>query len=355
MTEYSLYTSLPVRKIVKGDTLSVFFTTNGVALFQGVNPDTGVPTPSWSAENGPVITPHVGSARGASYSLEAHRWKYNGNDLKFSTSGSGWETSTVDNRFQINHTDGSIQIIGNLASKSNQDADTLEYSGVARQSAKVTFDVQKTVDIFISPLGSSSFGGGVSVESTAIGTINGVLVNSTHISNTVLFNSNGAVASYTVKVRKGLNGTVIASLSNGKISTFEITRDMVDGQELFIVEFYIDGNTEAVYRTGFTVIDIDDLYQAQADMDGEPSDNKDDVAYIKGKIINVRTHTEVGASGNVVFQLVNNSDESVLISKTVPYQEFHDTGIPVTGADITDAHGNTISASANMQFNVTIA
>lgn len=355
MTEYSLYTSLPVRKIVKGDTLSVFFTTNGVALFQGVNPDTGVPTPSWNAESGPVITPHVGSARGASYSLEAHRWKYNGNDLKFSTSGSGWETSTVDNRFQINHTDGSIRIIGDLASKNNQDADTLEYSGVARQSAKVTFDVQKTVDIFISPLGSSSFGGGVSVESTAIGTINGVLVNSTHISNTVLFNANGAVASYTVNVRKGLNGTVIASLSNGKISTFEITRDMVDGQELFIVEFYIDGNTEAVYRTGFTVIDIDDLYQAQADMDGEPSDNKDDVAYIKGKIINVRTHTEVGASGNVVFQLVNNSDESVLISKTVPYQEFHDTGIPVTGADITDAHGNTISASAQMQFNVTIA
>ena len=355
MTEYSLYTSLPVRKIVKGDTLSVYFTTNGVALFQGVNPDTGVPTPSWNAQSGPVITPHVGSARGASYSLEAHRWKYNGNDLKFSTSGSGWETSTVDNRFRINHTDGSIQIIGDLASKNNQDADTLEYSGVARQSEKVTFDVQKTVDIFISPLGSSSFGGGVSVESTAIGTINGVLVNSTRISNTVLFNANGAVASYTVKVRKGLNGTVIASLPNGKINTFEITRDMVDGQELFIVEFYIDGNTEAVYRTGFTVIDIDDLYQAQADMDGEPSDNLDDVAYIKGKIINVRTHTEVGASGNVVFKLVNNSDNSVLISKTVPYQEFHDTGIPVTGADLTDAHDNTISASANMQFNVTIA
>lgn len=355
MTEYSLYTSLPVRKIVKGDTLSVYFTTNGVALFQGVSPDTGVPTPSWNAESGPVITPHVGSARGASYSLEAHRWKYNGNDLKFSTSGSGWETSTVDNRFRMNHTDGSIQIIGDLASKNNQDADTLEYSGVARQSEKVTFDVQKTVDIFISPLGSSSFGGGVSVESTAIGTINGVLVNSTRISNTVLFNATGAVASYTVTLRRGLNGTVIASKPNGKISTVEITRDMVDGQELFIVEFYLDGNTEAVYRTGFTVIDIDDLYQAQADMDGEPSDNKDDVAYIKGKIINVRTHTEVGATGNVVFKLVNNSDNSVLISKTVPYQEFHDTGIPVTGADITDANDNTISASANMQFNVTIA
>lgn len=355
MTEYSLFTSLPVRKIVKGDTLSLYFTTNGVALFQGVNPDTGVPTPSWTIDSGPSITPHVGSARGASYSLEAHRWKYNGNDLKFSTSGSGWETSSVDNRFRMNHTDGSIQIIGNLASKSNQDADTLEYSGVARQSEKVTFDVQKTVDIFISPLGSSSFGGGVSVESTAIGMINGVLVNSTRISNTMLFNANGAVASYTVKVRKGLNGTEIASLPNGKISTFEITRDMVDGQELFIVEFYIDGNTEAVYRTGFTVIDIDDLYQAKAIMEGQPSDKEGDVGYIKGYLYNVRTNTEVGASGNVVFKLVNDSSGSVIINKTVTYQEFHDTGVPVTGADLTDENNNDISATANMQFNVTIA
>lgn len=355
MTEYSLYTSLPVRKIVKGDTLSLYFTTNGVALFQGVNPDTGVPTPSWTADSGPSITPHVGSARGASYSLEAHRWKYNGNDLKFSTSGSGWETSTIDSRFRMNHTDGSIQIIGNLASKSNQDADTLEYSGVARQSEKVTFDVQKTVDIFISPLGSSSFGGGVSVESTAIGTVNGVVVNSTHITNTVLFNSNGAVTSYTVKLIKGLDGTEIASLPNGKISTFEITRDMVDGQELFIVEFYIDGNTEAVYRTGFTVIDIDDLYQAKAIMEGQPSDKEGDVGYIKGYLYNVRTNTEVGASGNVVFKLVNESSGSVIINKTVTYKEFHDSGVPVTGADLTDENNNDISATANMQFNVTIA
>lgn len=355
MTEYSLYTSLPVRKIVKGDTLSVFFTTNGVALFQGVNPDTGVPTPSWNTDSGPSITPHVGSARGASYSLEAHRWKYNGNDLKFSTSGSGWETSTVDNRFRMNHADGSIQIIGNLASKSNQDADTLEYSGLARQSEKVTFDVQKTVDIFISPLGSSSFGGGVSVERTAVGTVNGVVVNSTHIFNTVLFNSNGAVASYTVKLRKGLDGTELTTQSNGKISTFEITRDMIDGQELFIVEFYIEGNTEAVYRTGFTVIDIDDLYQAKAIMEGQPSDKEGDVGYIKGYLYNVRTNTEVGASGNVVFKLVNESNGSVIINKTVTYQEFHDTGVPVTGADLTDENNNDISASANMQFHVTIA
>ena len=69
----------------------------------------------------------------------------------------------------------------------------------------------------------------------------------------------------------------------------------------------------------------------------------------------MRTNTEVGASGNVVFKLVNESNGSVIINKTVTYKEFHDTGVPVTGADLTDENNNDISASANMQFHVTIA
>ncbi len=355
MADYSLFTSLPVRKIVKGDTLSLYFTTNGVALFQGVNPDTGVPSPTWNTTTGPAVTPHVGSARGASYTLESHAWKYNGNDLKFSASGSGWETSSVDSRFRMNHADGTVQIIGDLASKTNQDADTLEYSGVARQSETVVFDVQKTVDIFISPLGSSSFGGGVSVSTQAIGTINGAVVSTTHISSSSLYNANGAVGSYTVKLYKGLDGTLLATLQNGKESTFSITRDMVDGQQLFIVEFYIDSSTTAVYRTGFTIIDVDDLYQPKAYMEGQPSDDGD-VGIIKGYVYNVRTNTEVlSVSGNVTFKLVNSSDLSVILNKTLTYAEFNSTGVTVTGANLTDSDNNTISATANIQMSVTLA
>lgn len=354
MTDFSLFTSLPVRKIVKGDSLSPYFTTNGVALFQGVNPDTGVPSPTWNTTTGPAITPHVGSAKGAVYTLTNHTWKYNGNDLKFSTSGSAWETSSVDSRFRMNHADGTIQIIGDLASKTNQDADTLEYSGRAVQSEEVFFDIKKTADIFISPLGSSSFGGGVSVETTAIGTVNGVLVGSTHISSSVLYNANGAVSSYTIKLYKGLNGTLLATLQNGKESTFAITRDMVDGQQLFIVEFYISGTTEAVYRTGFTVIDIDDLYQPKAYMEGQPSDDGD-VGIIKGYVYNVRTNKEVDiSSGTVTFKLVDSSNQSQILSKSLSYADFRNTGVTVTGANLTDNKNNTISASANIQMDVTV-
>lgn len=355
MADYTLFISLPVRKVVNGDTLSLYFTTNGVALFQGVNPDTGVPSPTWNTTTGPSITPHVGSARGASYTLEKHVWKYNGNDLKFSTSGSAWETSPVDSRFRMNHADGTLQIIGDLASKTNQDADTLEYTALARQSEQVTFDVKKTVDIFISPLGSSSFGGGVSIETTALGTINGVVVGSTHITSSVLYNANGSVGSYTIKIRKGLDGGVIATLDKGKESSFAITRDMVDGQQLFIVEFYISGNTEAVYRTGFVIMDIDDLYQPKAYMEGQPSDNGD-VGVIKGHVYNVRTNVEPNvAKGSVIFKLVSNNNNNLIISKELSYNEFKTTGVTITGANLTDSKGNTISASANMQMNVTLA
>ena len=354
MTDFSLFTSLPVRKIVKGDTLSLYFSTNGVALFQGVNPDTGVPIPTWDATTGPAITPHVGSARGNNYTLESHKWVYNGNDLKFSTSGSGWETSSVDNRFRMNHADGTIQIIGNLASKSNEDADTLEYSGVARQSEQVVYEVQKTVDIFISPLGSSGFGGGVSLESEALGVVNHVMVRSTRIIDSSLFNANGAVSDYTIKVYKGLGGDELASLAHGKENTFNITRDMVDGQQVFIVKFFIPGNTEAVYTTGFTITDFADLYQPKAYMEGQPSDDGD-VGIVKGYVYNVRTNTEATVSkGTVIFKLVNSANSSLVMSKSLTYKEFKDTGVTITGANLTDSDNNTISASANIQMDVTI-
>lgn len=354
MADASLFISLPVRKIVKGDTLSLYFTTNGVALFQGVNPDTGVPTPTWDTNTGPSITPHVGSARGADYTLESHKWVYNGNDLKFTTSGSGWETSSVDNRFRMNHADGTIQIVGNLASKTNEDADTLEYSGVARQSEQVVYEMQKTVDIFISPLGSSSFGGGVSLETEALGVVNNVMVSTTKIINTSLFNSNGAVSDYSIKVYKGLDGTELASLAHGKESDLKITRDMVDGQQVFIVKFFIPGSTEAVYTTGFTITDYADLYQPKAYMDGQPSDDGD-VGIVKGYVFNVRTNQEATISkGTVTFKLVNSANLGEILSKSLTYDDFKNTGVTVTGANLTDGDGNSISASANIQMDVTI-
>lgn len=60
MDNISLSASIAVRRIIDGDTLSIWFTTNGIPLHQGLNPNDFSATPKWT-ESGdhPEITPHV--------------------------------------------------------------------------------------------------------------------------------------------------------------------------------------------------------------------------------------------------------------------------------------------------------
>lgn len=353
MTDLSLFTSLPVRKIVKGDTLSVYMTVDG-ALFQGINPDTGTVTPTWNDTDGPKITPNVGSARGLSYTLESHKWYYNNGEIEFPT-GSGWVTST-DGKFKLNKADGTLQIVKDLASLTNQDVDTLKYSGVARQNEQVVYTVEKTVDVFISPLGSSSFGGSVQIESAVLGTLDsGTVISSTCVKEVKLYNGEGEVSNFTVSIRKGLDGTyLVQKVAAGSVSNTKITRDMVDGQQVFIVEFYIPSSTTAVYRTGFTVQDKDDLYQPHAYMEGNPSDTGDK-GIIKGYVYKVKTNEQATvSSGTVTLKLVDSSNLSTIETFNVAYTTFRDTGITITKDHLTDSEGNDITATANIQMDVVI-
>lgn len=356
MSNLSLFDSLPVRKIVKGDTLSPYFTTNGVALFQGVNPDTGTPVPNWNSTYYPAITPHVGSAQSGAFTLINHRWEYNGTDLKFSTTGSGWVTSTVDARFQMNTADGSIRIVGNLASKDNQDVDNLKYYGLAVRG-EARFEQEKSVDIFISPLGSSSFGGGVSVVSPVLGTLDdGTNLAETKLASVALYNSNGAVTDFTIKVYKGITSTTPIGTYNQSsiLSSFKVTRDMVDGQEVFILEFYVPGVNEAVFRTGFTIMDKDDLYQMEYTETSNTLTDDDGSLTYKGYLYAVKTNKEVAvASGTISAKVVKSLDRSTIKSYSCTYKELKESGITIKQADIAGDNG-VPSCSLNVQANLVL-
>lgn len=360
MTDYSLFASLPVRKMVNGDSLSPYFTTNGIALFQGVNPDTGVATPSWGTDGScPVITPHVGSAKGATYTLTKHVWKYNGTDLKFSTSGTGWEQSTVNSKFWLNHTDGSLKILGDLASKANADADSLEYSGVA-VCGNATSDISKTIDIFISPLGSSSFGGAVNVDTTVIGTVSGKLVESAKLTSAVLYNSNGSVSNFSIKVWRGLtkdNDHLIGTYASGKVTDCKIDRSKVDGQEVFVVEFYIDGTSAPVYTTGFTIVDIDDLYKLFIYDAGKGIDDNGGMSIFRGYVLDVKRNAEYTGkvSGTVAMKLAKGGSSEVLKSGSLSYADFKSSGFTITASDIADNTNSEVSCSINVEANVTLS
>ena len=354
--EIHLSATAPVRRTLKGDTLSLSLQTNGVPLFQGLNPDTFTVSPKWS-ESGkhPVITPVIGSARKNNVTLTSHAWAYNGKDLGFSFSGTGWETSAVDNRFKLNHTDGSLSIVADLASKVNQDSDTLKYSGVAVSGAS-TYPMEKSIDILVSMLGGSSYFGGVSADTTVLskGQTQAVL-------KPWLFNSaGGEVSSYSVKLYRG-SGTDLAGTYNNPQSGITIHRDKtgdsdklyVDSHQLFVLEFIVDG--AAVYRTGISIDDISDIYQLALNSIGQVDEDSNQTFRC------IVTNCETGKaprsiSGNVTFVIYTDNNGSVenKRSETMTWAKNVSDGFVVRNADTIDESKNIIrvSVSADAYFTV---
>ena len=354
--EIHLSATAPVRRTLKGDTLSLSLQTNGVPLFQGLNPDTFTVSPKWS-ESGkhPVITPIIGSARKNNVTLTSHAWAYNGKDLGFSFSGTGWETSSVDNRFKLNHTDGSLSIVADLASKVNQDSDTLKYSGVAVSGAS-TYPMEKSIDILVSMLGGSSYFGGVSADTTVLskGQTQAVL-------KPWLFNSaGGEVSSYSVKLYRG-SGTDLAGTYNNPQSGITIHRDKtgdsdklyVDSHQLFVLEFIVDG--AAVYRTGISIDDISDIYQLALNSIGQVDEDTNQIFRC------IVTNCETGKaprsiSGNVTFVIYTDNNGSVQNkrSETMTWAKNVSDGFVVRNADTLDNNKNIIGVSVSADAYLTV-
>ena len=354
--EIHLSATAPVRRTLKGDTLSLSLQTNGVPLFQGLNPDTFTVSPKWS-ESGkhPVITPVIGSARKNNVTLTSHAWAYNGKDLGFSFSGTGWETSAVDNRFKLNHTDGSLSIVADLASKVNQDSDTLKYSGVAVSGAS-TYPMEKSIDILVSMLGGSSYFGGVSADTTVLskGQTQAVL-------KPWLFNSaGGEVSSYSVKLYRG-SGADLAGTYNNPQSGITIHRDKtgdsdklyVDSHQLFVIEFIVDG--AAVYRTGISIDDISDIYQLALNSIGQVDEDSNQTFRC------IVTNCETGKaprsiSGNVTFVIYTDNNGSVQNkrSETMTWSKNVSDGFVVRNADTIDENKNIIGVSVSADAYLTV-
>lgn len=354
--EIHLSATAPVRRTLKGDTLSLSLQTNGVPLFQGLNPDTFTVSPKWS-ESGkhPVITPVIGSARKNNVTLTSHAWAYNGKDLGFSFSGTGWETSAVDNRFKLNHTDGSLSIVADLASKVNQDSDTLKYSGVAVLGAS-TYPMEKSIDILVSMLGGSSYFGGVSADTTVLskGQTQAVL-------KPWLFNSaGGEVSTYSVKLYRG-SGADLAGIYNNPASGITIHRDKtgdtdklyVDSHQLFVLEFIVDG--AAVYRTGISIDDISDIYQLALNSIGQVDEDTNQIFRC------IVTNCETGKaprsiSGNVTFVIYTDNNGSVQNkrSETMTWAKNVSDGFVVRNADTIDENKNIIGVSVSADAYLTV-
>lgn len=239
---------------------------DGAALFQVVDPNSGVVSPDWDATGKtgaaqtaalnaqPIIRLGVRSSAGYPAEISGVTWAYNGVTLNFTLDDSNWVTATNNDKFQarINGQYYELKIVKNIASASEVSNKQIAYE-VNYVSNAMTDKVQGSVDVLIQTAGSDS-------HILQI-TTNRVELDETHTTATLT-----AVGMYgTENVTIGSNGYTIkwyqdgVEISGQTASTLAVTRAMVEGGSIFIAKLFLNGN--AVAQDSQRINDIADEYQ----------------------------------------------------------------------------------------------
>lgn len=284
MTEYSAQGSITIRRLRTGGSIYITLESNGIPLYQGVDPESGIARPDWTvAKNQPMLTPKVVSTRGNKVTLQMHRWSYNGISIKFGT-GSDWVTSE-DGKFQMNANTGALKIVKNLANKVNIANDILTYECQA-VVAGAEYNLTKSVDIAIQNAGASSYYGTITATTEQL---TSEVTTSTIKTN--LFLAGTTVSEYYVKWFKD---NTLWSEKNGQ-KTITVGRDDVHGTQLIIAEFYkASSETTPVFRAGLRIIDTLDEFIVVCFISSTNKEvNEGSPVTVSAKIVNTRTNATV--------------------------------------------------------------
>lgn len=238
----------------------------GAALFQVVDPNSGVVTPDWDAtgKSGdaqtavlnaqPIIQLGVRSSAGFPAQITGVTWAFNGSTLNFTLNGDTWVTATNDSRFQarINGQYYELKIVGNIASTTVMANKQISYE-VNYVSNAVTDKVRGDVDILIQAAGSDSHILQITanrVELDETNTTATLTAVGYYGVNNITIGSNG----YTIKWYQ--DGTEISGQTS---NTLTVTRSMVTGGSIFTAKLFLNGN--AVAQDSQRINDIADEYQ----------------------------------------------------------------------------------------------
>ena len=284
MSNYSAQGSITIKRLRNGDSIFLTLELNGKPLYQSYDEQTGSVIPDWSiAANQPILTPHASSTRGNSVSLSDHTWVYNGVTLVFNGATSGDYVIDSTGKFARNPTNGALKIIANLASSVNIANDTLEYSCVATV-AGTEYNLSKSVDIQIQKGGASSYYGFINASTTQL--------DESHSSATLaseLWLAASQISDYYIKWYKG--NTEWAAKAG--LKTITVSRDDIDGSQLFIAEFYkAQGDTNYIFRAGISVIDtLDEIILVPYIYSSNKEVDTDNPVTVKARIVRASTNT----------------------------------------------------------------
>lgn len=364
--------SISIKRMRRGYTLQMCFENRtNVALYQGVD-DAGNVAPSWSNPTGkstdtetakdakrPQIRPHVeASDRSLTVTVKNGVWKYLSVELSFDSTTGKCTTSGYTEKFKLS-TDGTytLTICGDLASKDNQGNDTLTFSCDAEIKGAQEQHIEGTVDVLISPVGTSSWSGIVSVSGNTINTPDAIITLSLQLMHGTELQTSfnyAIVKAGTKPTASDIKSSTTQEKSITTVADGAINKDKVNGQTTFLVYFYQSGVTDPekyVDCWGFSVIDTNDdyrvFYRYKDDKITQVDENNPVtlIPYIAAVTDNTKTITT--ATEAWTHQIYHGSEEdqsgvwepsnTVYGTKAAP-----EVTISTSDTDYTDSDGNTV-------------
>ena len=300
MTEFSAQGGITIVRMRSGNTLLLVFDYNQRAMYQGVDKNTGKPTPDFTTEDAkrPIITPKASTLSGASVSVSNHAWKYNGATLIFNGASDGAYTKDSTGKFEINPSNGELKVIGNLANKDNPVNGIFEYSCSAT-SEGYSYDLVKSTEIRLQAIGATSYVGNVVASTSEIqgDTVSSVL--------TATLNLAGSPVSCYVKWFNAIDGKEVANSAG--VNPLTVTKDNISSVALFVAYFYLTeadatAGKDPVAKDGTYVYDLSDMYKVMYYISSENKtvDVGKDVT-VTGYVVNTRTNQQISLGKNAAW------------------------------------------------------
>ena len=232
-------------------------TLNSTApLYQTFKKGTNDYSPNWATmadAQRPVIFPRVYSTREAKEIKATNvKWKYNGVEMKFGSDGVATFPDIAAGKVkQIDYNGGkALKMIGNVASDTNNDSDTITFSGFAAASGQ-NIPVSSEATILVEEASANLYRLFINMADDVI---DGDETSLTMVAT--LFNNGAQVNTGAQYEFAKIDGTVLRAKNTS--GTFTITREMIDSELLVVCKAFV--NDKEVAREQKQVWDSTDPY-----------------------------------------------------------------------------------------------
>ncbi len=305
-----------------GDNLNTVLMSN-LPLYQTFKKGTQDYSPNWAtlpSAQQPIIFPRIYSVMEAVTLIPTNvSWKYNGIAMTFDGSGIATAPSICAGKIKQIDYNGSkaLQIIGNIASDSNNDSDVITFTGRASGtdvSAEITLLIEEAsanlYRLFLSMSDDVIDGDETSLTMTA-----------------ALFNSGAQVTAGVQYEFLDQAGTVLRAKST--TASFEITRAMIDSELMVVCKAYV--NNVVVAQEQRQVWDSTDPFVIICDQGSNVRQRQTSDLVYAFSLLNARTGSTVaGVVFTIkVFKNSNNADITSQFTKT-------NTSVTIPGAKINE-------------------